>query len=79
MRACLLRLGILALPLTALADEPQTGVTGLQRDGVFSDYSPLSRSQELVRRLLTPLGESSIDGLILRRHCPFPRSAVAPT
>ena len=52
----LLRLGILVLPLIALADEPRSGVTGLQRDVVFSDYSPLFRSQELVRRLLTPLG-----------------------
>jgi len=60
MRACLLRLGILLLPLVALADEPQTGSTGLQRDVVFSDYSPLSRSQELLRRLLTPLNAARI-------------------
>jgi predicted esterase len=59
-------LGLLLLPLVALADEPPSSVTGLQRDVVFSDYSPLSRSQELARRLLTPLNARQIDRAVAR-------------
>jgi len=54
-RTRLPRLGMLLLPLLALADDPQMGMTGLQRDVVFTDYSPLSQNTELVRRLMTPL------------------------
>jgi pimeloyl-ACP methyl ester carboxylesterase len=46
---------MLLLPLLAFADDPQMGTTGLQRDVVFTDYSPLSQNTELVRRLMTPL------------------------
>ena len=38
----------------AIADT-ETAVTGLQSDVVFSDYTPLSGSAELLRRLLSPL------------------------
>lgn len=43
------------MPLLAVAADAQTAVTGLQRDVVFTDYSPFSRSPELLRRLLSPL------------------------
>jgi predicted esterase len=56
-----LLLGMLLLTLTASAEEPQNGVAGLQRDVVFTDYSPLSGNNELVRRLLTPLSAARID------------------
>jgi predicted esterase len=51
---------MLLLPLTAFAEEPNSAVTGLQRDVVFTDYSALSQSQELARRLLTPLSAARI-------------------
>jgi Esterase PHB depolymerase len=53
---CLL-LGALVMPLFAAAvDAPMpAAATGLQRDVVFTEYSPLSRSMELARRLLSPL------------------------
>jgi pimeloyl-ACP methyl ester carboxylesterase len=50
----LLRLAVMTFPMTAIADTV-AGFTGLQSDVVFSDYSPLSSSAELVRRLLSPL------------------------
>ena len=50
----LLWLGVIVLPLPAIADTV-AGLTGLHSDVVFSDYSPLSSSAELVHRLLTPL------------------------
>lgn len=45
------------MPLLAAAADTaaQAGPAGLQRDIVFSDYSPYSRSMELARRLLSPL------------------------
>lgn len=60
MQTSLLQLGILLLPLVVFAEEPRRGATGLQRDVIFTEYSPLSRNQELVRRLLTPLSSSRI-------------------
>jgi len=50
----LLWLGVVVLPIPATGD---TGAefTGLQSDVVFSDYTPLSSSAELVHRLLSPL------------------------
>src|ERR1700730_19353521 len=50
----LLWLGVMVLPLPAIADTV-AGLTGLHSDVVFSDYSPLSSSAELVHRLLSPL------------------------
>lgn len=59
----LLHLAVLLLPLIAFADgEPQSRATGLQRDVVFTDYSPFSQNKELVRRLLTPLSAARIIG-----------------
>ena len=43
------------MPLLAAAADMPVGSTGLQKDVVFTDYSPLSRSMELARRLLSPL------------------------
>jgi hypothetical protein len=45
---------ILLIPLAAAAGDAPVA-NGLQRDVVFTDYSPLSRSAELIRRLLSPL------------------------
>src|SRR6266478_8202194 len=53
-RRLLLWLGVLIFPMPAIGDVV-SGFTGLQSDVVFSDYSPLSSSAELVHRLLSPL------------------------
>ena len=47
-------LAVLFMPLPATASDVPAA-TGLLRDEVFTGYSPLSRSSELVRRLLSPL------------------------
>jgi hypothetical protein len=47
-------LGVIIFPMTAIGDTV-AGFTGLQSDVVFSDYSPLSSSAELLHRLLSPL------------------------
>jgi hypothetical protein len=46
---------VLSIPFLAYADQPPAGVTGLQKDVVFNEYSPLSRNAALAQRLLTPL------------------------
>src|SRR5260370_10257307 len=50
----LLWLGVIVLPMPAMGDTV-AGPTGLQSDVVFSDYSPLSTSAELLHRLLSLL------------------------
>ncbi|OOG63405.1 hypothetical protein B0E46_10405 [Rhodanobacter sp. B04] len=47
-------LAVLFMPLPATASDVPAA-TGLLHDEVFTGYSPLSRSSELVRRLLSPL------------------------
>ena len=48
----LLWLGVMVFPMPVIGD---VAGTGLQSDVVFSDYSPLSSSAELLDRLLSPL------------------------
>jgi pimeloyl-ACP methyl ester carboxylesterase len=50
----LLSLGVMVLPMPTIADAVAQ-FTGLQNDVVFSDYSQLSSSAELLHRLLSPL------------------------
>jgi hypothetical protein len=40
--------------------------TGLQTDGIFNDYSPLSANEELLRRLLSPLARAQIEESLTR-------------
>ena len=48
-------------PLIAAPAEPATpAAVGLQTEVVFSEYSPLSASSEVVRRLLTPLAAAQV-------------------
>jgi hypothetical protein len=70
--ACLLWLAIAGSPEAAYAAVAQAGAAGLHKDAVFTDYSPLSRSSEIVRRMLTPwnalrvMHESARMGNVLR-------------
>jgi pimeloyl-ACP methyl ester carboxylesterase len=50
----LLWLAVTILPMPAIGDTV-AGFTGLQSDVVFSNYSPLSSSAELLHRFLSPL------------------------
>lgn len=54
-----LLLGTLPIALLTFAQEPPP-ITGLERDVVFAEYSPLSRSVELARRTLSPLANVEI-------------------
>ena len=56
----LLWLGVMSFPMPAIGDAA-AGFTGLQSDVVFSDYSALSSSAELVHRLLSPLNAIRVD------------------
>src|SRR5258708_4715073 len=49
----LFSLGVIVRPMPAIGDT-LAGFTGLQSDVVFSDYSPLSSSAEVLHRLLSP-------------------------
>jgi dienelactone hydrolase len=51
---------LLTIPLIVSAQESSDLVTGLQRDVIFSEYSPLSGSLELARRTLSPLANVEI-------------------
>jgi hypothetical protein len=53
-RRLLLWLGVAIFPMPATCDTVAES-TGLQNDVVFSDYSPLSSSAELMHRFLSPL------------------------
>jgi hypothetical protein len=65
-------LGAISVAHAAIAAESPAPATGLQRDVIFSEYSPLSASAEVARRLLSPLANveigrlSSKPGLALR-------------
>jgi pimeloyl-ACP methyl ester carboxylesterase len=63
---CLLMFIALVVPLFAAAAEMPVGSTGLQKDVVFTDYSPLSRSMELERRLLSPLNAMRVNQELAR-------------
>jgi hypothetical protein len=52
-------LGVIIFPMPAIGDTA-AGFTGLQSDVVFSDYSPLSSSAEILHRLLSPLNAAEV-------------------
>jgi pimeloyl-ACP methyl ester carboxylesterase len=63
---CLLIFIALVMPLFAAAADMPVGSTGLQKDVVFTDYSPLSGSMELARRLLSPLNAMRVNQELAR-------------
>jgi len=77
-RFLLLLLVASAMPLfAATVDAPTTAVaTGLQRDVVFSDYSPLSSSMELARRLLSPLNAMRVSQDLARSGQPAREQSI---
>jgi hypothetical protein len=44
-----------SIPIAGHAQELSAPIAGLQRNVIFTEYSPLSRSSELTRRILSPL------------------------
>ena len=71
MACALLILCALATAPAALCAELPTGTTGLQSDVVFSDYTPLARSFELVRRFLSPLNAMRVNQAAARSSAPL--------
>ncbi|MGB6308913.1 MAG: hypothetical protein WBF89_14090, partial [Steroidobacteraceae bacterium] len=60
LRRSLLVAGAVSLPILASAGDLPAGATGAHRDVEFTQYSPLSSSGELARRLLTPLADAAL-------------------
>jgi len=56
--AALAFLAAAAIPRALAADD--AGATGLRKDVVFTDYTPLSANSELIRRMLSPLAAAQI-------------------
>jgi pimeloyl-ACP methyl ester carboxylesterase len=73
-RRCLPALAALVISLRAAAAETlgavetQTAGTGLQREVVFGEYSPLSRSAEVAQRMLSPLAKQEIARVSANSH-----------
>jgi dienelactone hydrolase len=51
----LLPVAMLAMSALAIAGDTSSEPTGLQRDVIFTDYSPLAASTELMQRTMSPL------------------------
>src|SRR2546429_8678306 len=51
---------LVPLAVLLLAAHPARGGTGLLRDVVFTDYTPLSSNLEPARRLLTPFAAATL-------------------
>jgi predicted esterase len=58
--ACLLAAGASLAALFALAQSPTPAPVGLQQEVVFTGYSALARTSELLRRLLSPLEAAQV-------------------
>ena len=55
---------MIAASLSAVWATP--AATGLQHDVVFTEYTPLAASSEMVRRLLSPLAAAEVQGTLAR-------------
>lgn len=68
--AALAAIGLVAQPAPAFAapDTPTRPAAGLENQVVFSDYSPLSASAEVMRRLLSPLAARAVQRSLERSH-----------
>jgi pimeloyl-ACP methyl ester carboxylesterase len=62
---------VMARAPSAVAAELLAGRSGLQSDVIFSDYTPLARSSELVRRLLSPLNAMRVNKSAARSSAPL--------
>ena len=65
---------ILTLPLISSAQEISDLTTGLQRNIVFSGYSPLSTSLEVIHRTLSPL--ANVEIALAAKNAPLRPQAV---
>ncbi|GAB2547519.1 alpha/beta hydrolase family protein [Rhodanobacter koreensis] len=66
MIPCYLLLAALSMPLPVAAGQAAAAPVGEQHNVVFTEYSPLSRSTELVRRLLSPLNAWRVNQAAMR-------------
>lgn len=67
----------LALGAAGFASDVSAQVTGLQRDVVFTNYSPLSSNAEIVRRMLSPLAAADIERQLKRANSGMDDQAIA--
>lgn len=58
---------VLSCPQSQAADPPRQA-PGTAREVVFTRYTPLFSNAEIVRRLLSPLAEESLRGILARTH-----------
>ena len=61
---------------TPTAVETQTAGSGLQREVIFGEYSPLSRSAEVARRMLSPLANEEIARVSANSHLTLREQAI---
>jgi hypothetical protein len=66
VRPCLMALTTMSISVAAPAAELLAGATGFQHDVVFTQYSPMSRSVEIKRRLLSPLANAEVARALAR-------------
>ena len=65
---CLLGIGALATGLLAAAVYASDSAAAVQHDVVFTEYSPLSGSLELARRMLSPLTFAQLEREAKRKN-----------
>jgi hypothetical protein len=68
MLKCLLGIGALATGLLAAAVHASDSAAAVQHDVVFTEYSPLSGSLELARRMLSPLTFAQLEREAKRKN-----------
>jgi hypothetical protein len=73
---CLLRLGASSICLFGYAGAAPEPPAAVQRDVVFTEYSPLSGSLELARRMLTPLTFAQLEREAARRSVKLREQSV---
>ena len=72
----LLAIGVLAICPTAYAGHAPDGAAAVQHDVVFTEYSPLSGSLELARRMLSPLTFAELERKAERKNVKLREQSV---
>src|SRR5271167_1225712 len=65
---CLLGVGALSISLLARPGDAPDNTAAVRHDVVFTEYSPLSGSLELARRMLTPLTFAQLEREAVRKN-----------
>jgi hypothetical protein len=76
VRPFVIALTAMSISITSQAAELQTGATGFQQDVVFTEYSPMSRSVEITRRLLSPLANAEVARILAQSAAGLREQAI---